>query len=119
MFSDLVLDEALNCLVWDASRLDICLSRPATFAEVAKVSIGYKTVPQLTGPEPCEGGRMVVLAAISDGIATKQGEGKFWCLTGQGRLLVCEPLDTKQGVKLVPGIAFTLPLIRIRMVAMH
>jgi hypothetical protein len=117
MIADHVLDQALATILRDASRLDICSDKPMDHANVAKLSLGHKTVPKLGGPEACEGGRMLVVAPIDDGMVTKKGEPKYWCLTGQGRLLCCEPLNTQAKVALIPGIAFTLPPIRIRMVS--
>lgn len=114
-----VLDDALNCIVRDASRLDILSGAPGSYADVARLSLGNKTVPALSPPEDCEGGRMVVVAPIEDGTVTRKGAPAYWCLTGQGRLLVCEPLDTRAAVQVVPGINFTLPSIRIRLVAGH
>ena len=119
MISDYILDEALACIAKDASRLDICSEMPKLYADVARMSIGHKSVPSLSPPESCESGRMVVVSAIDDGTVTRAGTPAWWCLTGQGRLLVCELLDPKFSVRVMPGIAFTLPSIRIRLVAAH
>ena len=119
MISDYILDEALACIAKDASRLDICSEMPKTYADVARMSIGHKPVPSISPPENSDGGRMVVVAQIDDGTVTRAGTPTYWCLTGQGRLLVCELLDPKFPVRVMPGIAFTLPSIRIRLVAAH
>lgn len=117
MIADHVFDQALATILRDASRLDLCTACPTDHASVAKLSMGHKTAPKIGAPEACEGGRMLVVAPVEDGTVTKKGEPKYWCLTGQGRLLCCEPLNTQIKVALIPGIAFTLPPIRIRMVS--
>ena len=119
MIATYILDEALACIANDASRLDICSEMPKLYADVARLSIGHKSVPAVSSPENCEGGRMVVVASIEDGTVTRAGTPTYWCLTGQSRILVCDLLDPEFPVRVLPGIAFTLPSIRIRLVAAH
>lgn len=123
MIAHSILDEALACIITDASRLDICSGEPRAYADVAKLSLGHKTLPKLSGPVDVAagasgaagaGGRAAVIGAIDDGLVTNKGAPKYWCLTGQGKLLVCEPLGNTAPIQVVAGIAFVLPSIHIR-----
>lgn len=115
MIDSSVLDAALARVIALTSRIDITIDKPSSYADVAKVSLGYRTVPMLTGPEDCDGGRQVVVGVIEDGIVTARGTPRYWCLTGQSRLLWCgETLLDQPPVMVVPGIAFKLPSIRLR-----
>lgn len=116
MIAHAVFDEALACVIREASRLDICSGQPATMADVAKLSLGHKTVPQMSGPVDVPGGRAAVVGAIENGQVTGKGNATYWCLSGNGRLLACEPLGNRDRIALVPGIAFTLPSIHVALV---
>ena len=78
MIATYILDEALACIANDASRLDICSEMPKLYADVARLSIGHKSVPAVSSPENCEGGRMVVVASIEDGTVTRAGTPTYW-----------------------------------------
>ena len=103
-------------MISEASRLYICKGQPSSMADVTKLAIGHKALPHMTGPVDVPGGRAAVVGAIEDGTVTAKGEATYWCLTGNGRLLACEPLGNKDPLVLVPGISFTLPSIHIRLV---
>lgn len=119
MIADDILDVALGEILSTASQLDLTTTECRTFADVAAGSIGYRRAPTLIGPQAGERGRQIVIAQIDDGVATKRGEPKYWCLTGMSLLLACGELSRNpdRPVVLVPGIAFLLPSIRIRLVS--
>ena len=116
MIAHAVFDDALACVIREASRLDICSSAPLSYADVVKSSLGHKSVPHMSGPVDVPGGRAAVVGAIDDGTVTGKGSAKYWCLTGNGRLLACESLGNKDPIILIPGISFTLPTIHVRLV---
>jgi hypothetical protein len=112
---DVSLDLALARIARDASRLDMTSECPASYADVARVSLGHKIGPQVSAPEACKNGRQITIAAIDDGTATAKGTPKYWCLTGQGRLLACDELDSAD--PFISGIAFVLPSICVKLLA--
>jgi len=90
--------------------LHICSGEPATYADVATLSIGIKTSP-LVGPVaglPEGYGRGVTLSGITDGEGTAAGTATHWAVidSGTSRLLAAKSLFVP--VNVADGNIFTL-----------
>ena len=108
--NDRVLDNGLTVLDTEATRLDICSTEPATYAEATTTySLGNKTSLNVGSPEArSPSGRKVVVPQITDGSVTGTGTAAYWALTdpGNSRLLAAGSLSSSQGV--TNGNTFTL-----------
>jgi len=106
-----VLDNGLSGLA-AATVLHICASEPATYAEVAGVTLGNKTPPTVSAPGArAGGGRKVVVSAITDGAVTADGTASHYAIVDGTRLLAANTLAAGQVV--TNGNPFALPPIDI------
>lgn len=113
--NDRVLDFGLSVLDTEATRLDICHTEPATYAEAtATYTVANKAGISIGSPAArAPSGRKVTVAAITDGTvtATSTGAGddaQYWAISDavNGRLLAAGPLSAAQMV--TSGNVFTL-----------
>lgn len=109
--SDDVLDNGLQYLMDNASRVDICSQEPANYTEATSTyTLGNKT--GLTVGNPTNGdanGRKVVVPAITDGAVTGTGTATHWALSktsATAALMAAEALASSQAV--TSGNVFTL-----------
>ena len=110
MIGDDALDAALRHISTTASRIDVCATRPTSYAE-ATASIGYTTQFTVSDPTRCERGRKAVVSGIESGSVTRKGRPAYWVLTGLSRVLACGAIDNAP--ELSPGTEFRLPPIDI------
>jgi hypothetical protein len=103
MLHDGVLDGGLDYLATNGDRLDICDTAEPTTYSLATVdgtnSLG-NAVCSIGAAEPGTGsGRMVTVAAITDGTVTETGTAGYFAITdGTSELLVTGVLSTPQEV---------------------
>jgi hypothetical protein len=107
MIADYALDAALERIAADASRIDITTSKPSTYADVMRSSLGYTTAFKVSRPRACSGGRCCDVTAGSDGTVTKAGTPRYWVITGKGHLLACGEITDARAVS--TDMMFRLP----------
>lgn len=104
-----VLDDGLNELVANGSRLDICSQEPTTFEEATNTySLGNKVGISIGNPaNRSPSGRKVTVAAITDGEVTDTQEATHWAITdGSSTLLAAGALA--EGQVVTDGNSFSL-----------
>lgn len=103
-----VLDSGLSWLVTNGTKLDICTSEPATYANIATYTKGNKTGLVIGSPAArSPSGRKVAVPAISDGSVTGDGTVGFWAISnGTNTLVAAGSLSASQAV--TNGNTFTL-----------
>jgi hypothetical protein len=116
-----ILDNGLSVLSIEGTRLDICKSEPATYAQATSTfSIGFKLLPSISTPQDMASplGRKVVVAPIVDGLSTDSSTGladdaQFWAIsdTSNGRLLAAG--DLAETELFILGKGFTLASFEI------
>jgi hypothetical protein len=109
--NDTVLDQALQYLEDNGSRLDICSQEPATYTEATSTyTLGNKTSIGWTGPANGDtSGRKTTVNAITDGSVTGTGTASHWAVsktTATTALLAAGSLASSQSV--TSGNTFTL-----------
>lgn len=118
---DHVLDGALAILDTEANRLDICHTKPTTYAQATSTyTVGNKLTPSVGSPAAASpNGRKVTVAQITDGTITATSTGasddaQYWALTDtvNSRLLADGLLASAQMV--TSGNTFTLAAFDIR-----
>lgn len=112
--NDEVLDQGLDYLTANGSRVDVCNAEPTTYAEATSTfSIGSKT--GLTVGATANGdtdGRKVVIPAITDGTVDSDDDATHWALTdGSSILLAVGALAATKSI--VTGSPWTLNAIDI------
>jgi hypothetical protein len=103
-----VLDNGLQYLTDNGTRLDICSQEPTTFTEATSTyTLGNKTGLSIGPPEArSPSGRKVVVPAISDGSLTADGTASHYAITdGSAELLATGSLSST--VDTGSGNAFT------------
>lgn len=110
-----ILDDGVQYAVTNGSRIDICSSEPATYAEATSTNtLGNETGLTLTGPANAESGtgRAATVPAITSGSVTGTGTATHWALTdGASELLATGALTSSQAV--TSGNTFTLDAIEL------
>jgi hypothetical protein len=116
-----ILDNGLSVLSIEGTRLDICKSEPATYAQATSTfSIGFKLLPSISTPQDMASplGRKVVVAPIVDGLSTDSSTGladdaQFWAIsdTSNSRLLAAG--DLAETELFILGKGFTLASFEI------
>lgn len=113
--ADAVLDNGLQYIVDNGSRLDICSQQPANYTEATSTyTLGNKTGLTPTGPADHTSGRKVTIPAITDGSVTGAGTASHWGFsktTATTALLAAQSLSSSQGV--TNGNTFSLDAIII------
>lgn len=107
--SDEVLDQGLDWLDTNGTRLDICSQEPTTYTEATSTyTLGNKTSINPAAPsDRSPNGREVVIAAITDGTVTGTGTATHWALSnGSDTLVATGSLSASQAV--TSGNTFTL-----------
>lgn len=113
---DRVYDNGLTVLDTEANALHICSAEPTSYANVAAVTLGNKTLaaggigaPAARSPN----GREVTVAAITDGSVTANGNASHYAIVDSvnSRLLVANSLSSTKAV--VTGNQFTLAAFKI------
>jgi len=112
--TDEALDEGLDYLDTNGTRIDVCSAIPTNYTEAtATFSLGNKT--GLDTPAPVDGdasGRKVIVPAITDGDITTTGTVTHWALTDNiGLFLAAQTLSSSQAV--TSGNTFSLTAIDI------
>lgn len=111
--SDNVLDNGLNYLTTNGTRMDICSQEPANYTEATSTySRGNKTGASVGSPANGDtSGRKVTIAAVSSGgNVTSTGSVTHWALskpTATTELLAANALASSQTV--TNGNTWTLP----------
>jgi len=99
--NDLAFDAAL-AVIDDANQLHICSAEPTSYANVATVTLGNKTLSgAYTGPaDRSPTGRKITVAAQSAGSVTATGTAAAWALVDSTGTKVCASgaLAASQGV---------------------
>jgi hypothetical protein len=113
--NDRVFDNGLTVLDVEATRIDICSTEPATYAEATSTyTLGNSTSLSIGAPaDRSGGGREVTVAAISDGSVTATGTAAYYAIvdTLNSRLLATGSLSASQVV--TSGNTFTLTSVTI------
>lgn len=118
---DRVLDYGIIVLDTEANRLDICHTKPTTYAQATSTyTVGNKLTPSVGSPAAASpNGRKVTVAQITDGTITATStdtsdDAQFWALTDttNSRLLADGILASAQMV--TSGNTFTLAAFDIR-----
>lgn len=107
--NDEVLDQGLDWLDTNGTRLDICSQEPTTYAEATSTyTLGNKTGINPAAPsDRSPNGREVVIAAIADGSVTGTDTATHWALSnGSDTLVATGALSASQAV--TSGNTFTL-----------
>jgi hypothetical protein len=113
LLHDAVLDAALNVIVSNGSRLDICSSEPATYGGIAGVSLGNKTALSIGSPaDRAGGGREIQVNAITGGSCTAGGNATHFAIhNATAAIYATGSLSTTYAV--VNGATFSLAAFKI------
>lgn len=81
--SNNVFDNGLNHIDTNTEKLYILSANPgSTWGNIATYALGNKATPAIAAPtDRAAGGREIVIAAITDGVATKTGAATHYALT--------------------------------------
>ena len=81
--SNNVFDNGLNYIDTNTEKLYILSANPgSTWGNIATYALGNKTTPAIAAPtDRSAGGREIVIAAITDGVATATGDATHYALT--------------------------------------
>lgn len=94
-----VLDSGLAYLQANGTRLDICSSEPATYANIATYTLGNKACTVGAPGARTPNGRKVTMTAISGGSVTGTGTAGYWAISnGSNELLAANSLSASQAV---------------------
>lgn len=109
--NDVDIDVLLASVRNNTETLHICSQEPANYTEAATTyTLGNKTTPTIAVPsDRGAGGREIVVAAITDGDVTADGDATHWALvkdSATARLLAAGALSASQTV--TDGNPFTL-----------
>jgi hypothetical protein len=114
--NDRVLDNGLNVLDTEASRVDICSQEPTSYAEATSTyTLGNETSISISAPaDASPNGRKVTLAAVSGASVTNTGTATHYAIsdTSNSRLLATGSLSASQVV--TSGNTFSLTASDIR-----
>lgn len=113
LLHDSVLDGALNVIVTNGSKLNICSSEPANYAAIAAASLGSKTGITVGSPaDRAGGGREITISAISDGTCSAGGTATHFAISnGSSAIYATGSLSAPQAV--VNGASFSLASFKI------
>lgn len=110
-----IYDDGLNTVVNDTTHLYICSQEPSTYTEaVSTYALGVKSNPTISGPsDRTGGGRVVTIAAITDGTCTEDGTATHYAVVDStnSRLLFSTTLSTSATVQ--DTLVFTLTELTI------
>lgn len=113
------LDASLNYIKNNVENLYICSSEPTTFTEASSTfRLCVKASPVITGPVnytvDLETGRMITVAAITDGAIESAGQAAYLALTddSNNELLYVKPLNVAEVI--VAQQVFTMPSFAIK-----
>lgn len=112
--NDEAMDQGLDWVNTNGTRIDICSQEPTTYAEATSTyTLGNKTGLNTGATENGDtSGRKVVVPAITDGSVTGTGTATHWALTdGTATLVATGALSSSQAV--TSGNTFTLTAIDI------
>jgi len=101
------LDDGLQEIKDNVTKLHILSQAVTAFGDVATYSLGYKNAPTLGNPENGDvSGRKIAVSAITDGTVDDTGTATHYALVSADTLYVCQELDSSQGV--TSGNTFSL-----------
>lgn len=112
--NDEALDQGLDWVDTNGTRIDICSQEPTTYAEATSTyTLGNKTGLNTSATQDGDtSGRKVTVPAITDGSVTGTGTATHWALTdGSAVLVATGSLASSQAV--TSGNTFTLGAIDI------
>lgn len=109
--NDIEYDALLNSIQDNVGTLHICSQEPLNYTEATVTyTLGNKSAPVVNEPsDKGGGGREIIVDAITDGVATADGDGSHWALVKDSattRLLAAGALAAPQ--TLTDGNPFTL-----------
>ena len=97
LLADGVLDNGLDYLTANGTRLDLCSAAPTDWSNMLTVTRGNKTGITVGSPEDGSSGRKVVIPAVTGGDVTSNGTCDYWALSDDvGELLVAGPLSAQE-----------------------
>lgn len=105
--NDAAFDAALNYIVTNGTRFELCSAEPANYAGIAAVALGNKTSLSIGSPaNGAVSGRRVTVAAITNGTVTATGTATHWAIhNGSNTLVASGSLSASQVV--TSGNTFT------------
>lgn len=108
--NDKVFDDGLSVLTDDTETLHLLSQDPGlTFSNIATYGVGSKTSPTVAAPsDRTAGGREVVVAAITDGNATADGNATHYALTDDSLSLTLAVGELFATLPLTSGGSFGL-----------
>ena len=108
LLHDVVLDGALDIIITNGSKIDICSAEPANYAGIAAVTLANKTSISVgAAGDRTGGGRKITIAEITDGTCTADGTGTHYAISnGSSALYATQTLDSPQTI--ANGATFTL-----------
>lgn len=111
--TDEALDQGLDYLDTNGTRIDICSQEPTTYTEATSTyTLGNDTVNTGATQDGASSGRRVIVPAITAGSVTGTGTATHWALTdGASLFLAAQSLSSSQGV--TSGNTFSLTAISI------
>lgn len=111
--NDEALDQGLDWVDTNGTRIDICSQEPTTYTEATSTyTLGNDTVNTGATEDGDTSGRKVVVPAITAGSVTSTGTATHWALTnGSDTLIATGALSSSQAV--TSGNTFTLTAIDI------
>lgn len=111
--ADTVLDQGLDYLVTNGTRIDICSAEPTSYTEAtATYTLGNSTVTTGDETDGDASGRKVTVAAITSGSVTASGTAAYWALTdGTSEFLASGILASSQPV--TADASFTMSALDI------
>lgn len=108
-----VLDNGLEALIAEGTRVDLCSDEPVSFAEATSgLTLCNKTGVTLTGPaDRSPTGRKAAIPAVTDGTVTATGTATHWAVSDPvgSRLLAAGALSASQVV--TSGNAWSLAAV--------
>ncbi len=98
--SNAVFDNGLSVLTTNGTRIDICTTEPATYAEATSTyTLGTSTITIGSPADRTGGGREVTVGAVSDASVTGTGTVAYYAITnGTDTLYATGSLSTLQSV---------------------
>lgn len=106
---DTARDSGLSWITANGSRMDICSSEPASYAQIATYTLGNKTGLSVGSPQAgSPSGRKVSVPTFTGGAVTGSGTAGYWALSnGTDTLIAAGSLNTPQGVTSGNTFSFT------------
>ena len=106
--SDEVMDQGLDWLTSNGTRVDLCNDEPTTYAEATSTyTLANDTTTTGATADRSPSGRKVTVAAISGGSVTATDTATHWALT-DGSSVLCATGELSASTSLTSGNTFNL-----------